>query len=43
MFFCLLLNGTQESVDALNWNLKDGAAVVDRFEADTFVVVMMKK
>lgn len=43
MYVALLLDGTQDTVDKLNWHLSNGWGVVDRFEADTFVVVLVHK
>jgi hypothetical protein len=43
MFVCINLDGSQESVDKMNWHLSNGYKVVDRFEASTFVTVMFEK
>lgn len=43
MFVCLLLDGRQDTVDKLNWHLSNGYKVVDRFEADLWIVVMLEK
>lgn len=43
MFKMILLDGSQEAADRLEWYLNDGHAVIDRFVADTFIYVMLKK
>jgi hypothetical protein len=43
MCIALKLDGTQQSIDSLDWHLSNGYTIVDRFDLGGSFVIIMKK